>query len=250
MNELMYSFRDNNVRVLQKEGETWFVAKDVCDVLGLAKVDTALNRLKDFEKDTHTMGTLGGKQKMSIINESGLYSLIFTSRKGEAEDFRYWVTSEVLPSIRKRGVYATEDVTKQVLENPQFMIDLLQNLQKEREEKQNLNNKLNEQRPKVLFAECVEDSDSTILIGDFSKILKQNGVDIGQNRLFKYLRENGYLIKRGDNHYPSQKSMDLKIFRLTERTINTPSGSQIKPTVKVTGKGQVYLTNKFLKEIK
>ena len=107
-----------------------------------------------------------------------------------------------------------------------------------------------EQRPKVLFAECVEDSDSTILIGDFSKILNQNGVDIGQNRLFKYLRENGYLIKRGDYHYPTQKSMNLKVFRLTERTINTPKGAKITPTVKVTGKGQVYFTNKFLKEIK
>ena len=107
-----------------------------------------------------------------------------------------------------------------------------------------------QQRPKVLFAECVEDSDSTILIRDFAKVLKQNGVDIGQNRLFDYLRNNGYLTKSGKYYFPSQKSMNLGIFRVIERTVNTSSGSKIHPTVKVTGKGQIYLTNKFLKEIK
>ena len=250
MNQLMYSFRDNDVRVVIKDNEPWFMLKDICKILEINNPSDVVKRIPNKNIHLDSIDGNKGYRNAYLINEYGVYEVIFSSRKKQANDFKKWVFEEVLPSIRKHGIYATEDVTKKVLENPQFMIELLQNLQKEREEKQDLNNKLNEQRPKVLFAECVEDSGSTILIGDFSKILKQNGVDIGQNRLFKYLRENGYLIKRERYHYPTQKSMNLGIFRLTERLVNTPKGSVITPTVKVTGKGQVYLTNKFLKEIK
>ena len=134
-NELMYSFRDNNVRVVMKDDEPWFVAKDICELLDISKYRDAVSRLDEEERGSVVVDTLGGKQNVAAINEYGLYSLVFTSRKQEDREFKNWVTRDILPSIRKRGIYATEDVTKQVLDNPQFMIELLQSLQEEREQR-------------------------------------------------------------------------------------------------------------------
>ena len=180
----------------------------------------------------------------NFINESGLYTLIIRSRKPEAKKFRKWITSEVLPAIRKTGMYATEDL----LENPDLAIKAFQQLKEEREKRKLLESKVEEQKPKVLFADSVESSETSILIGDLAKLIKQNGHDIGQNRLFEWLRNNDYLIKSGERkNMPTQKSMDLKLFEVKERTVNNPDGSiRVTKTTKVTGKGQIYFLNYFL----
>lgn len=188
---------------------------------------------------------LGRKQQATFINESNLYKVIFQSRKPEAEEFTEWVTNEVLPSIRKNGGYIAGQETLSDDELIQKALLVATNKLKEREKQ------LEEQRPKVLFANSVETSATSILIGDLAKLIKQNGHDIGQNRLFKWLRENGYLIKSGERrNMPTQMSMDLGLFEVKERTVNNPDGSiRITKTTKVSGKGQVYFVNKFLKEV-
>ena len=250
-NELMYSFRDNNVRVVIKDNEPWFVAKDICELLDISKHRDAISRLDEEERGSVIVDTLGGKQNVTAINEYGLYSLVFTSRKPEAREFKNWVTRDILPSIRKRGVYATEDFTKKALEDPQFMIDALTALKKEREEKAKLELEKEINKPKVLLAESIENSDSLILIRDLAIILKQNGFNIGQNRLYERLRDMGYLVKHGTSkNLPTQRSAELGLFRVVETTYNGSEGSKINKVTKVTGKGQLYFTNKFLKEIK
>ena len=185
------------------------------------------------------------------MTESGVYKLIFKSRKEEAERFQDWVTDEVLPTIRKHGAYLTEDTLAKAIENPDFTIGLLTNLKAEREKRKLLEAKVEADKPKVIFAEAVNASQTSILVGDLAKLLKQNGVNTGQKRLFEWLRTNGYLISRKGNDYnsPTQKSMELGLFEIKERTINNPDGSiRITKTPKVTGKGQVYFINKFLKD--
>ena len=251
MNELMYSFRDNNVRVIMKDNEPWFVMNDVCEVLDIKNPHDAYSRLEEHEKGVGITEGLTGKKNANIINEYGLYSLVFTSRKLEAREFKNWVTRDILPSIRKRGVYATEDFTKKALEDPQFMIDALTALKKEREEKAKLELEKEINKPKVLLAESIENSDSLILIRDLAIILKQNGFNIGQNRLYERLRDMGYLVKHGTSkNLPTQRSAELGLFRVVETTYNGSEGSKINKVTKVTGKGQLYFTNKFLKEIK
>ena len=249
MNELMYSFRDNNVRVIMKDNEPWFVMNDVCEVLEIKNPRDAFSRLEEHEKGVGNTDSYNSP--INIINEYGLYSLVFTSRKPEAREFKNWVTRDILPSIRKRGVYATEDFTKKALEDPQFMIDALTALKKEREEKAKLELEKEINKPKVLLAESIENSDSLILIRDLAIILKQNGFNIGQNRLYERLRDMGYLVKHGTSkNLPTQRSAELGLFRVVETTYNGSEGSKINKVTKVTGKGQLYFTNKFLKEIK
>lgn len=190
-------------------------------------------------------------QNVTIINESGLYSLIFSSKLESAKRFKRWVTSEVLPAIRKHGLYATDNVIENILNNPDYIINVLTEYKKEKEHNLALKQQVKENKPKVLFADSVAGSDNSILVGELAKLLKQNGVDVGQNRLFKWLRNNGYLIKKSGESYnlPTQKSMDLEILDIKKRVINNPDGSsKITRTPKVTGKGQQYFINKFLKE--
>lgn len=193
----------------------------------------------------YRFGSTSGTQETTIINESGLYSLILSSKLPNAKRFKRWVTSEVLPAIRKTGMYAKEEL----LENPDLAIQAFQQLKEEREKRKLLESKVEEQKPKVLFADSVESSESSILIGDLAKLIKQNGHDIGQNRLFEWLRTNDYLIKGGERkNMPTQKSMDMKLFEVKERTVNNPDGSiRVTKTTKVTGKGQIYFINLFLK---
>ena len=190
------------------------------------------------------METPSGVQEMTIINESGLYSLIFGSKLPKAKEFKHWVTSEVLPSIRKHGMYATNEL----LNDPDFAIQAFTALKEERERRKQLESIVEQDKPKVLFADAVETAQTSILVGDLAKLIKQNGVDIGQKRLFNYLRENGYLIKSGNSkNMPTQKAMDKGLFEVKERTINNPDGSvRITKTTKVTGKGQTYFINEFL----
>ena len=248
----IFNFEELPVRTLTVNEEPFFVGKDVAEILGYSNTRDALYRHVDGEdKDVVKLDTLGGKQSQTIINESGLYSLIFSSKLESAKRFKRWVTSEVLPAIRKHGLYATDNVIKNTLNNPDYIINILTEYKKEKEHNLVLEQQVKENKPKVLFADSVAGSDNSILVGELAKLLKQNGIDVGQNRLFKWLRNNGYLIKKSGESYnlPTQKSMDLEILDIKKRVINNPDGSsKITRTPKVTGKGQQYFINKFLTE--
>ena len=235
------------VRIFDKNGEPWFVGRDVCNILGYAKPENAVASHVDEDDKTTTLiqGTGSNyKSKVILINESGLYSLILSSKLPNAKRFKHWVTSEILPSIRKHGMYATDEL----INNPDVFIQVLQELKAERERKAALEAQAEVNRPKIIFADAVAASHNSILIGDLAKLIKQNGVDIGQKRLFEWLRNNGYLMKSGASYnLPTQKSMELKLFEIKERTINNPDGSiRTTKTTKVTGKGQQYFINKLL----
>lgn len=238
------------IRTIDKGGEPWFVGKDVAAALGYEKPTDAVRKHVDVEdRGISKMETPSGAQETTIINESGLYSLVLSSKLPTAKKFKRWVTSEVIPSIRKHGGYLTPDKLEEVLLKPDTLIQLAQNLKAEQEKRRALEVKMEEQKPKVLFAESVEVAKTSILIGELAKLLKQNGINIGQNRLFEWLRQNGYLIKRNGTDYnmPTQRSMDMGLFEIKETTINNPDGSiKISKTPKVTGKGQVYFINLFL----
>lgn len=237
-----------NVRVVTINNEPWFVAKDVCGCLEVSNSRQALSRLDEDEKGVILNDTLGGKQKLSIVNEYGLYSLVVSSRKPEAKQFKRWITHEVLPSVRKHGAYMTDDALKKAIQTPEFLIELATALKEEKEKRQKAEQTIIEQKPKVLFSDAVETSDNSVLIGDLAKILNQNGIDIGSKRLFKWMRENGYLIKSGESYnMPTQVSMNKGLFEVKVRTITKPDDVVfIVKTTKVTGKGQIYFVNKFL----
>lgn len=253
MNELQtFNFEELPVRTLTVDKEPYFVGKDVARILGYKRTADAIRDHVELEdKGVGKIQTPGGMQNVTIINESGLYSLIFSSKLESAKRFKRWVTSEVLPAIRKHGIYATDNVIENILNNPDYIINVLTEYKKEKEHNLALKQQVKENKPKVLFADSVAGSDNSILVGELAKLLKQNGVDVGQNRLFKWLRNNGYLIKKSGESYnlPTQKSMDLEILDIKKRVINNPDGSsKITRTPKVTGKGQQYFINKFLKE--
>ena len=254
MSELQtFNFEELPVRTLTVDKEPYFVGKDVARILGYKWTADAIRDHVELEdKGVGKIQTPGGMQNVTIINESGLYSLIFSSKLESAKRFKRWVTSEVLPAIRKHGLYATDNVIKNTLNNPDYIINILTEYKKEKEHNLVLEQQVKENKPKVLFADSVAGSDNSILVGELAKLLKQNGIDVGQNRLFKWLRNNGYLIKKSGESYnlPTQKSMDLEILDIKKRVINNPDGSsKITRTPKVTGKGQQYFINKFLTEL-
>lgn len=234
-----------NVRVLLQGDEPWFVAKDIADTLGYQNGSRDVNRHTDEEDRTKAMVFDGNQNKETIlINESGLYSLVLSSKLPNAKQFRRWVTSEVLPSLRKYGTYSTDI--------PRTLPDALKAYANEIEEHNKTKALLEEQKPKVLFADAVNASHTSILVGDLAKLLRQNGLDIGQNRLFEKLRKEGYLIKQKGESYnmPTQRSMDMKLFEVKESTFTNPDGStHITKTSKVTGKGQIYFANRYLSEV-
>lgn len=237
------------VRTAEVNQEVYFNLKDCCQVLEIKNHNDALKRLnKDGVVTTDLTDSLGRTQQANFINEANFYKLVFQSRKPEAEKFADWVTSEVLPSIRKHGLYATD----QLLNDPDLAIAAFQALKEERARKQALEAQMGADKPKVLFANAVSASQTSILIGDFAKLLRQNGLEIGQNRLFIWLRENGFLINRkGDSwNMPTQRSMDRGLFEIKERTHHEPNGTiRISKTTKITGKGQVYFMEKLLAEV-
>lgn len=245
-----WSYENSEIRTIEKDGEPWFVGKDVAKVLGYANASKAIADHVDAEdKGVTKCYTLGGTQDLTILNESGLYSLILSSKLPNAKKFKRWVTSEVLPSIRKHGAYMTDQTLEQALTSPDFLIQLATQLKEEKEQRKQLEAKVEQDKPKVLFADSVSASKSSILVGELAKILKQNGVDTGQFRLFAWLRENGYLIKREGSDYnmPTQRSVEMGLFEV-KQTIITHSDGHIttNKTPKVTGKGQVYFINKFM----
>jgi anti-repressor protein len=237
-------FRD--VRVMDIEGEPWLVGKDVAEKLGYTNTRKAIaDHVDEEDKGVTKCDTLGGKQDLTVINESGLYSLVIGSKLPTAKKFKRWVTSEVLPTIRKTGAYVA---------NPDsYMItDPVERAKKWIEEetvRQEQAKQLEAQKPMVLFASSVSTSKAEILVGELAKILKQNGVDMGEKRLFAWLREHGYLINRKgtDWNMPTQYSMERGLFRIKETTVNHSDGhTTVNKTPKVTGKGQIYFVNKFL----
>lgn len=256
MNELQQfvSAQFGSVRVVMKDEQPWFVAKDICECLEISNHRDALYRLDDDEKGCVGLtDAIGRERETSIINEYGLYSLTLTSRKPEAKAFKRWVTHEILPALRKHGAYMTEDVLAKTLEDPNYMIGILQKLADERDERKRLQFEAELNRPKVLFADAVATSETSILVGEMAKLITQkgheHGINIGQRRLFAWLREQGYLMKSGSSkNLPTQKSMNLKLMEVKERTIVNDDGSvRLTRTPKITGKGQIYFLNKFLK---
>lgn len=246
----IFTFHGQEVRTLTIDNEPWFVGKDVADILGYSNSKDALNKHVDLDDkqiiQRSQIATLDIPNRgLTIINESGLYSLILSSKLPRAKEFKRWVTSEVLPTIRKHGMFATDEL----LDNPDFAIATLQKLKEEREAKKLLEATIEEQRPKVIFANAVSASHTSILVGDFAKLMRQNGLNFGQNRMFAWLRENGYLISRKGNSWnmPTQKAMDLGLFEIKETTINHSDGHiSINKTPKITGKGQLYFSDKLL----
>lgn len=246
---ISFNFENNKVRIIKKNNDPWFVAKDVCQILELTNPTVAISRLENDEVTKFNLGGLSGE--INIVNEYGLYSLILGSRKPDAKKFKKWITHDVIPSIRKHGAYMTPEVIESTLTNPDFIIQLATTLKEEQKKRMFAERQLEEVKPKVLFADSVDVSETTILIRDLSKILKQNGVDIGEKRLFEWLREHGYLIKaKGlDYNSPTQKAMNLGLFKVKETAINHSDGEiRISKTPRVTGKGQSYFVNKFLNE--
>lgn len=244
-----WNYGSSEIRTVEKNGEPWWVLADVCKVLEISNSRNVSSRLETDEKGVALVDTLGGTQQMTIINESGLYAVILRSDKPQAKPFRKWVTNEVLPSIRKHGAYMTDQTLEQALTSPDFLIQLATQLKEEKEQRKQLEVKVEQDRPKVLFAESVSASKTSILVGELAKILKQNGVNTGQTRLFAWMRENGYLIKRRGNDYnmPTQRAMEMKLFEVKETSVTHSDGHiSVNKTPKVTGKGQVYFVNKIM----
>lgn len=252
MNNLQVFKNDQfgEIRTVEIGGEPWFVGKDVAEQLGYKDTVNALKSHVDGDdKAWWQITTQFGTKDTTIINESGLYSLVLSSKLPTAKQFKRWITSDVIPTIRKHGAYMTPETIEKVLLNPDTIINLASQLKSEREKRIALEGKVEEDRPKVIFADAVSTAKNSILIGELAKLLKQNGVDMGQNRLFKWLREHGFLIKREglDYNMPTQRSMELGLFEIKETAITHADGHiSISKTPKVTGRGQQYFVNLFL----
>lgn len=242
----LFAFEGNQVRTLKIDGEPWFVGKDIAEILGYSNTNKALkDHVDEEDKRGYRIVTPLGKQTAKVINESGLYSLILSSKMPNAKKFKRWVTSEVLPAIRKHGAYMTDEKAFDVVHNKTGLADLLQQAADQLKQK---DIQIEKMKPKAMLADAITASETSILVGEMAKILKKNGINTGQNRFFKWLRTNGYLIKRKGTDYnmPTQKSMNLKLFEIKERTIVDGNSTRIVKTPKITGNGQQYLTNLFL----
>lgn len=248
-----YKFHGSDpVRVITGEdGEPWFVAKDVCDILGISNNRDAIAALDDDEKNTVAIPDgIPGNPNKTIVSEPGLYKLVMRSRKPEAKEFQRWVTHEVLPSIRKHGGYLAgqEQMTPE-----QMVLASMRYLESKISEQQatidDQAGQLEAQKPKVLFADAVGASDGTCLVGELAKMLTQAGYTVGQNRLFRQLRDDGFLGKVGQNrNVPLQRWLEQGLFRIKETAITHPDGHvTLNRTTKVTGKGQRYLIDYYTK---
>ena len=250
MNELqIFNYEGNQVRTIQRDGETWWVLKDVCVILGIQNHKDVVARLDEDEKGVDSIVTPGGSQRMIIVNESGLYSVIVRSDKPEARRFQRWVTHEVLSSIRKTGMYATPEAAEKLLNNPDFLIRALEEIKAVRAKNAALEAENAVMRPKARFADAVACSETDIPVGELAKILKGNGIDVGQTRLIEWMRENEFLMRREGSGWnePTQKAMDLGLFRVTETTVTRSDGRvTVSRAAMVTGKGQQYFTNMLL----
>ncbi|PGX65363.1 phage antirepressor Ant [Cutibacterium avidum] len=233
--------------ITDASGEAWFVAADICAALDLSNTTVALQRLDADEKSKFNLGLSGGATW--CVNEAGFYSLVLASRKPEAKSFKRWVTHEVLPSIRRTGGYLTPEAAEKALTDPDFIIRLATDLKEERARRAELEAQHEADKPKVLFADSVAASRTSILVGDLAKILRGNGIQIGATRLFAWMRGNGYLVKQQGTAWnmPTQRSMELGLFEVKETAVTHSDGHvTISKTPKVTGKGQTYFVDRFL----
>ena len=246
--ETFTSTEFGSIRALSDEqGEPLFVASDIAKTLGYGDATHMTRRLDDDEKGLRQVETLGGVQQMTVITEAGLYSAILGSKVEGAQRFKRWVTHEVLPSIRKHGAYATDATIDSIIDDPDFGIRLLETLKTERDARRKAEQTIEEQRPKVLFADAVSASDGTCLVGELAKMLTQAGCVTGQNRLFARLREDGYLGKSGQNrNVPLQRWVEQGLFRIKETAVTHADGHvTINRTTKVTGRGQTYFLRRY-----
>lgn len=239
------------IRTVEVDGETKFIASDIAKALGYVNPRKAISDHCRWvtKRDVPHPQSPDKTIEVNVIPKGDIYRLAANSELPGAREFESWIFDEVLISIDSHGTYMTPDTIDKVLADPDFGIRLLSELKKEREEKVALQNKVEQDVPKVLFADAVSASKATILIGELAKLIKQNGVDIGEKRLFKWLRNNKYLISRYGTDYnaPTQKSMELELFTVKETTITHSDGHiTVSKTTKVTGKGQQYFINKFL----
>lgn len=252
MNELQeFNFQGNQLRTVMIDSEPFFVGKDAATAIGYSNTRKAIrDHVKAKYQREERIVTPFGTQTMTVISEPGLYQLAGESKLPSAGPFQDWVYEQVLPSIRKHGAYMTPETIEKAIYNPDFIINLATQLKEEQAKTAALTADNETMKPKALFADAVATSHTSILIGDLAKLIRQNGVDIGQNRLFAWLREHGYLIGSGDRrNMPTQRAMDLGLFDIKERTFQNPDGSvRITKTTKVTGKGQQYFINKFLQK--
>lgn len=234
------------IRTVSINDEPWFVASDICRALDIQNVTQAVQKLDDDERSMFNIGRQGNA---NCVNEYGLYSLVLASRKPEAKKFKRWITHEVIPSIRKHGGYIAG---QESMTDDQLLAKALLVAQSKIAERDQIiaqkQERIEQMRPKALFADAVSASKHSILIGDLAKLICQNGYLIGQKRLFQWMRENGYLITQGSSYNrPKQRYVEQGLFEIKESTINNPDGSvRITITPKVTGKGQVFFVNKFL----
>lgn len=245
MNELktFTSEKFGEIRTVEQNNEVYFVGKDVAEALGYANPKNAVPKhVAEEDKLSTRIEYAGQRREVTIINESGLYALIFGSKLETAKEFKHWVTSEVLPSIRKTGGYIQGQDT---MSDSELMAKALMVAQRQIDER---NKQIEEMKPKALFAEAVSASSTSILVGELAKLISQNGYKIGQNRLFDWLRTNGYLMQTGSSkNLPKQRYVEQGLFEIKETTVLNADGSnRITKTTKVTGKGQVYFVNKFL----
>lgn len=243
MNEIQTFTSDQfgQVRAVRGEGgEPWFVAKDVSVILGYRDAANMTRRLEEDEKGARPVSTPGGEQQMTVITEPGLYSAILGSRVPEARAFKRWVTHEVLPALRRDGGYmvARDETPEQTMARAVLLAQATIDRQKSR---------IAELEPKALFADAVAASDGTCLVGELAKMMRQNGVKIGQRRLFARLREDGYLGKSGSNtNVPTQRAMEMGLFRIKETAVTHSDGHvTLSRTPKVTGKGQRYFIERY-----
>jgi len=245
----------SGVECYEKDGTAYLKLENVARGLGFTTTQTVKdkeytnvrwNRIDEYLEE---IGFATSGKRPEFIPENIFYRLAMKAKNETAEKFQAKVADEIIPSIRKHGAYMTSDVLEKALASPDFLIQLATKLKNEQERNRKLKADNERMKPKEIFADAVSVSDTSILIGELEKIIKQNSIDIGQNRLFEWMRSKGYLISRKgiDYNMPTQKSMELGLFEIKERTINNPDGSvRITKTVLVTGKGQQYFINKFL----
>lgn len=240
MNELK-AFKNpkfGTIRTTTINGEPWFVAADVCEALEMQNPTDAIKKLDEDEKARLNLGLRGGDT--NVVNEPGLYALVLGSRKPEAKAFKRWITHEVIPTIRKHGAYMTPETIEKVLSDPDTIIKLATDLKEERERTAALNAKIKADKPYTEFGAAIAANSDAILVRDFAKLLHNDGIKMGEKRLYKWLRENGFLMQTAPTK-PYQKYVDMGWFRVDERSISTVQGQMIVSTTKITGKGQMGL---------
>jgi anti-repressor protein len=247
----IFEYDGSDIRTIIRDGEAWFVAKDVCAVLEISNSREALSRLDTDEKGVSITDTLGGRQVVQVVNECGLYALIFRSRKPEAQIFKRWIIHEVLPTIRRYGAYIVPERLDDYLNNPGMLSSLARAVRSERRKRNALEQQLILLQPKAAFADAVSNSMDAIPVGDMAKLICQSGYYIGRNAFFAYLRDNGWLIRQNCHSWnmPTQRGMERGLFIIVETFRDVQKKEVLHRTTMITGKGQVFFIRVFMKKM-